>query len=440
MSPTPLSAAVSHVGKVRSNNQDSGYAGHHLFVVADGMGGHAGGDVASAIATKRVAEADAEYGAAEDAEQALQAAMIAANSLLAETVFEHSELTGMGTTVSGIVCVRDQIVLAHIGDSRIYRFRDGELEQVTADHTFVQRLVDSGRITPEEAAVHPRRSVLMRVLGDVDAAPEIDTKVLDTRPGDRWVLCSDGLSSYVSEDKLSAILGSVRSSQGAADRMVKESLDHGAPDNVTVIILDIASAEDAVVPEPIGFVGSAAAPLLFEGSETERRPIRLPTLLLHPLKSTPPEDTHFEPEREEFLEQLIEEDRRRARRRRVTWLVVIAVVIASIIAGVALAYQWTQTHYFVGVADNGTVAIFQGVQQNVGPISLSSVEQSSAVRADDLPAFERRQVEATINADDLRDAHDILDRLTRVAEATSSGSSTTDPVPTPSPTPTEGTP
>jgi serine/threonine protein phosphatase PrpC len=412
---TSTSAAVSHVGRIRSNNQDSGYAGRFLFVVADGMGGHAGGDVASAIATTRIADADVEYAAVEDAEHALQSAMIAANSLLAETVFEHSELTGMGTTVSGIVRVGDQVALAHIGDSRIYRYRDGELEQVTSDHTFVQRLVDSGRITPEEAAVHPRRSVLMRVLGDVDAAPEIDTKILDTRPGDRWLLCSDGLSSYVAEDKLAAILATVRSAQAAADRMVKESLDHGAPDNVTVVILDIV--DEAVDAAPAGFVGSAAAPLMFDGVENERRPIRLPTLLLHPLKSTPPEDTHFEPEREEFLEQLIEEDRRRARRRRITWLVVLAVAIAAIVTAVALAYQWTQTHYYVGVADDGTVAIFQGVQQNIGPISLSSIEQTSEVDVDDLPAFERRQVEATINADDLRDAHDILDRLSRLAES-----------------------
>jgi serine/threonine protein phosphatase PrpC len=415
---TPLSAAVSHVGKIRSNNQDSGYAGRHLFIVADGMGGHAGGDVASAIATKRLAEADTDYAVAEDAEQALRSAMIAANSLLAETVFEHSELTGMGTTVSGILRVGDQIALAHIGDSRIYRFRDGELEQVTADHTFVQRLVDSGRITAEEAAVHPRRSVLMRVLGDVDAAPEIDTKILDTQPGDRWLLCSDGLSSYVTEDRLGAILGSVRSPQDAADRMVKESLDHGAPDNVTVVIADIGGA-DAVadIVEPAGFVGSAAVPLMFDGAEDERRPIRLPTLLLHPLKSTPPEDAHFEPEREEFLEQLIEEDRRRANRRRITWLVVVAVAIAAIVAAVALAYQWTQTHYYVGVADDGTVAIFQGVQQNIGPIPLSHVEQSSEVQVEDLPTFERQQVEATINADNLRDAHDILDRLNRLADS-----------------------
>jgi serine/threonine protein phosphatase PrpC len=420
---TPLSAAVSHVGKIRSNNQDSGYAGRHLFIVADGMGGHAGGDVASAIATKRLAEADTDYPGAEDAEQALRSAMIAANSLLAETVFEHSELTGMGTTVSGILRVGDQVALAHIGDSRIYRFRDGELEQVTADHTFVQRLVDSGRITAEEAAVHPRRSVLMRVLGDVDAAPEIDTKILDTQPGDRWLLCSDGLSSYVSEERLGTILGSVRSPQDAADRMVKESLDHGAPDNVTVVIADIDGADAAPdAAEPAGFVGSAAAPLMFDGAEDERRPIRLPTLLLHPLKSTPPEDAHFEPEREEFLEQLIEEDRRRANRRRITWLVVVAVAIAAIVAAVALAYQWTQTHYYVGVADDGTVAIFQGVQQNIGPIPLSHVEQSSEVQVEDLPTFERQQVEATINADNLRDAHDILDRLNRLADSAADSS------------------
>jgi len=169
--PTPTSAAVSHVGKIRSNNQDSGYSGAHLFLVADGMGGHAGGDVASAIAAKRVAEADTDYATAEEAEFALQSALISANSLLAETVFEHSELTGMGTTVSGILRVGDKVAMAHIGDSRIYLFRDDKLTQISADHTFVQRLVDSGRITPEEAAVHPRRSVLMRVLGDVDAAP-----------------------------------------------------------------------------------------------------------------------------------------------------------------------------------------------------------------------------------------------------------------------------
>jgi len=408
---TSSSAAVSHVGRIRSNNQDSAYSGAHLFLVADGMGGHAGGDVASAIVAKRVAEADHAYPTPHDAEFALQSSLIAANSLLAETVFEHSELTGMGTTASGMIRVGGQMVIAHIGDSRIYRLRDGELEQITADHTFVQRLVDSGRITPEEAAVHPRRSVLMRVLGDVDAAPEIDTKILDTRPGDRWLLCSDGLSSYVSEEKIATILQTAVGAQAAADRLVKESLDHGAPDNVTVLIEDIGDLEDtAATPR---FVGSAASPLSFEGEST-RRPIRLPTLLLHPLKSTQPEDAHFEPEREGYLEELLEEDRRRALRRRVTWIVVALIAAAAIVTAVLVGYQWTQSRYYVGV-DQGRVAVYRGVQQNVGPIRLSSVYQATSIDVSDLSTFERQNVQRTIPADDLRDALAIVDRLQTAA-------------------------
>jgi serine/threonine protein phosphatase PrpC len=405
---TPTSAAVSHVGKVRSNNQDSAYAGMHLFVVADGMGGHAGGDVASAIAAKRIAEADVDYPSVRDAESALRQSLIAANSILAETVFEHSELTGMGTTVSGLLRVGNQFALAHIGDSRVYRFRDNELTQITADHTFVQRLVDSGRITPEEAAVHPRRSVLMRVLGDVDAAPEIDTAIFDTQPGDRWMLCSDGLSSYVSDDKMAAILATVHTAQGAADRLVKESLDHGAPDNVTVVLVDIDDSNGASGISPT-FVGSAAAPLSFE-SESSRRPIRLPTLLLHPLKATPPEDSHFEPEGEGYLEELIEEDRKRARRRRIVWLVVLVVAVAAIVGGLFIAYSYTQSKYYVG-EESGKVVIFRGVQQNVGPISLSSVYQSTSITVSSLTMFQQQSVDATIPASDLRDALDIVDRL-----------------------------
>src|SRR5690554_7335298 len=144
MATTGRSAAVSHVGKIRANNQDSGYAGNQLFVVADGMGGHAGGDVASAIAIKRVIEVDKPFASAHDAEFALQSALLAANSLIAETVFEHPELTGMGTTVSAVLRLGDQVAIAHIGCLRIYRFRPGELEQITADHTLVHRRVDSG--------------------------------------------------------------------------------------------------------------------------------------------------------------------------------------------------------------------------------------------------------------------------------------------------------
>ncbi|HEX3679823.1 MAG TPA: PP2C family serine/threonine-protein phosphatase, partial [Galbitalea sp.] len=346
MAEEQKSAAVSHVGKIRANNQDSGYAGSYLFVVADGMGGHAGGDVASAIAVRRISEVDQKYTSAHDAAFALQSALIAANSLLAETVFEHNELTGMGTTVSGLIRVDNQIAMAHIGDSRIYRFRGGKLEQISTDHTFVQRLVDSGRITPEEAAVHPRRSVLMRVLGDVDAAPEIDTNVFDTAPGDRWLICSDGLSSYVTDDKMEHVLATVASAQEAATRLIKESLDQGAPDNVTVVLLDVDDSPDSSHVPPIT-VGSAASPLSFD-SDSARRALRLPTLLLHPLKATQPDPSHFEPESDDYLDELIQEDRNRQRRRRITWLVSIILVVAAIVAVGIIGYNWTQTNYYVG--------------------------------------------------------------------------------------------
>jgi PPM family protein phosphatase len=413
MAGSDLSAAVSHVGRIRSNNQDSGYAGANLFVVADGMGGHAGGDVASAIAVKRIAEVDREFPSANDAEFALHQALLAANTLLAETVFEHSELTGMGTTVSGMLRVGDRVAIAHIGDSRIYRFRAGILEQITNDHTFVQRLVDSGRITAEEAAVHPRRSVLMRVLGDVDASPEIDTTVVETKPGDRWVICSDGLSSYVPEDKLAAVLATTPSTQEAAERMVALSLDAGAPDNVTVVIMDVAADRDSASRPPT-MVGSAAAPLSF-APDPQRRPMRIPTLLLHPLKATQHDDSHFEPESDEYLDALIAEDRRRAQRRRATWLVFIVLAVGAIVAGLVLGYQYTQQQYYVGVAD-GRVAIYQGVQQSLGPIALSHVVETSSIDLDDLPEFQRETVERTINAGSLSRARVILENLTDVAD------------------------
>lgn len=408
MAPSDNSAAVSHVGKIRSNNQDSGYAGRHLFLVADGMGGHAGGDVASALAVKRIVETDRAYPSAGDAEFALQQALLAANTLLAETVFEHGELTGMGTTVSGILRVADKVAIAHIGDSRIYLCRDGELTQVTADHTFVQRLVDSGRITAEEAAVHPRRSVLMRVLGDVDASPEIDTTILDTRPGDRWLLCSDGLSSYVSDEKMLGVLTTIPIAQHAAERLIKESLDAGAPDNVTVVLVDVDERGDSSSDPPVT-VGSAAAPLSFE-PDAQRRGIRLPSLLLHPLKATQTDDSHFEPESDEYLDALIAEDRRRLRRRRISWLAFLVVVLAAVTAGLVLGYQYTQRQFFVGVSGD-RVAIFQGVQQDIGPITLSHVYETTTIGLDDLPMWRRESVEATINADDLADARRIVEML-----------------------------
>ncbi|WP_316306328.1 PP2C family protein-serine/threonine phosphatase [Clavibacter michiganensis] len=418
MATVTQAAAVSHVGKVRSNNQDSGYAGRDLFVVADGMGGHAGGDVASAVALTRIIEADKPYASAHDAEFALQAGLVAANQLLAETVFEHSELTGMGTTVSALARVGRHVAIAHIGDSRIYLFRRGELSQISADHTFVQRLVDSGRITPEEALVHPRRSVLMRVLGDVDAAPEVDTQVLDTHTGDRWLLCSDGLSSYVSEQRITEILATAGTPDTVADALVKESLDHGAPDNVTVVVVDVLDEDDETAasrpaPEPV-VVGSASQPLAF-GDEPAKRAVRIPSLLLHPLRATTAaRDAQFEPESDQYLEALIAEDKRRALRRRVTWLVGVTLIVAGLVLACVLGYRWTQSRYYVGESD-GVVAVYNGVQQTIGPIELSHVYARTEVQVDDLQPFYRQQVEQTINADSLAGAEEIVNRLQEAA-------------------------
>lgn len=406
---TTLSAAGSHVGKVRANNQDSGYAGEHLFVVADGMGGHAGGDVASAMTLQSIAEMDRAFDSADDAARELSSALLDANQELAEAVFEHPELTGMGTTVSGFVRVGDRLAIAHIGDSRIYRWRDGQLTQITKDHTFVQRLVDSGRITAEEAAVHPRRSVLMRVLGDVDLTPEIDTEVVDTQPGDRWLLCSDGLSGFVTEERIAELLAEHADAAAAVEALIDESLDEGAPDNVTIVIVGVDDSPSSAVSSP-QFVGSAAQPLSF-GATVTKRSVRLPALLLHPLKAQSiPEDEHFEPESEEFFRELIAEDARRKVRRRITWSVGLLLVVALVVSALVAGYQWTQTRFFVGVTE-GQVAIFQGVQQNIGPFPLSSVYLESGIDIDDLEPFSRQRVQSTINADDLADALSIIDRL-----------------------------
>lgn len=406
---TTLSAAGSHVGKVRLNNQDSGYAGEHLFVVADGMGGHAGGDVASALAIQSIAHVDRPFENPADAAQALRDALLEANQELAETVFEHPELAGMGTTVSGFVRVGDRLAVAHIGDSRIYRWRDGVLTQVTKDHTFVQRLVDSGRITAEEAAVHPRRSVLMRVLGDVELTPEIDVEVLDTRAGDRWVLCSDGLSGYVDEERIGELLDEHPDASAAVEALIDESLDHGAPDNVTVVVVGVDDTPSSSAGRAL-MVGSATQPLSY-GAPTQRRVVRLPSLLLHPLTpATDPEDEHFEPESEELLAELIAENERRKVRRRITWSVGVLLVASLIVGALAAGYQWTQSRYFVGVS-NGQVAVFQGVQQSIGPFPLSSVYFESDIDIDELSPFSRERVESTINARDLPEALSIIDRL-----------------------------
>ena len=253
-------AARSDVGRIRAKNDDSAYVGKHLAIVADGMGGHAGGDVASAATVLDMLHLDhGHYDG--DAGTVLADEIQTANSLLSELVHINPKLAGMGTTVTALLLAEGKLHFAHIGDSRAYRLRNGEFRQISVDHTFVQRLIDEGRLRPEEAETHPHKNVLMRVLGDVDASPELDLATMDVEPGERWLLCSDGLN-YVAGHVVERTVRETKDLRECVETLVDLTLEAGAPDNVTVVLLeiveetpdDVRTAAVEVVPPPAASV------------------------------------------------------------------------------------------------------------------------------------------------------------------------------------------
>lgn len=244
----------SHVGKVRDGNEDSAYAGSRLALVADGMGGHAAGEVASSAVVATLAQLD-EDEAGLDLLEVLATAVRAANDLLRAMVDADSTLDGMGTTLTAMLSSGTRLGLAHVGDSRAYLLRDGEFSQLTHDQTLVQRMVDEGRITPEQAETHPQRSLLTQAL-DGRSGVEPDLSVREARRGDRYLLCSDGLSGYVPHDSIAESLA-MADPDVAAETLIESALRAGAPDNVTVVIADVVE-DDAGLPDtPV--VGGAAA-------------------------------------------------------------------------------------------------------------------------------------------------------------------------------------
>ena len=247
--------ARSDTGLKRSKNDDSGYGGRFLAVVADGMGGHVGGDVASATTVLNLTPLD--HPDFEDGTGSVYLAdeIQSANLIINELAANDPQLAGMGTTCTALLIDGDCIELAHIGDSRAYRLRpgaDGEFEQISTDHTFVQRLLNEGRITPQEAENHPHKNVIMRVLGDVDASPELELKTLDAVPGERWVLSSDGLDAVVSLAEIEQVMRSTDDLSEIADTLIAMTLERGAPDNVTVVSLQVIDREVLPVDEPVG--------------------------------------------------------------------------------------------------------------------------------------------------------------------------------------------
>jgi protein phosphatase len=414
MSVKTQSFAASDIGRVRKTNQDSGYAGYNFFFVADGMGGHAGGDIASAIIAQGVARADKDYEDTDQAASSVTEALLEANQKLASTVAEHPELKGMGTTFSGVVFTGDLVTVTHIGDSRVYMVSDGKVSQVTRDHTFVQRLVDTGRITAAEALTHPRRSVLMRVLGDVEIAPEIDTETFKAAPGDRWMLCSDGLCGVVPDEIINGILlnKSVDAEEATA-LLIYEAIEHGAPDNITVVVVDVlsAAAQTDFAAQPT-FVGSAENEVVI----TTRRGSRLveifnPRLIRDLLVRQPTEQ--FAVETEELLERIMKETRSKVRWRRVRGLAIIATLIA--LAGYLgySAYAYTQTRFFIAESD-GYVVIYQGIRESFGPFVFSREYERTDLIVDQLNTYQQQLVERSISGDSLEDINNKLQTLREV--------------------------
>ena len=410
-----VSAAASHVGRVRSANQDSGYSGYQLFFVADGMGGHAGGEFASALSSQRIAQIDANYATPDDAGAAMLNVILEANQALTETVANHPELAGMGTTFSGMMFVEDQAMLGHIGDSRIYLYRGGALRQITKDHTFVQRLVDLGRITPAEALVHPRRNVIMRVLGDTNEVPQLDAEVMDVQPGDRWLLCSDGLCGYVSDEIIERNLGSSESAQEVTEVLIGEALEAGAPDNVTIVIVDVLSDSAGVTSElEAKYVGAAENDIVIE-ERKGRKSLGLlnPRLLVDIFRPTA-EGTDFLPESDELLDKFQSETTKKLRWRRVRQLLTVLVLSATVAGGLWLGYQYTQTKYYVAES-NGHIAIFKGIREVLGPIKFSRVFDETEYLVEDLPKYQRGLVQNSVFATSVEDANRIIDEILKAA-------------------------
>lgn len=254
-------AALSDIGKIRQSNQDSGYAGPNLLVLADGMGGPAGGDIASSIAIDHLRSLDTEADTPEEALESLREAIAQAHQELCERSTQDPALAGLGTTCIAIRRSQNAITMTHIGDSRAYRLRGGELRQMTNDHSFVQYLVDTGQLTPEQAENHPQRSVLLRVLGDSQEDVTLDESQPDFTVGDRWLLCSDGLCGFVSGQTIGKMLYRSETPQQACETLVELALKAGGPDNITCVVADIVEDPQAQEPQ---IVGAAATDRLAE--------------------------------------------------------------------------------------------------------------------------------------------------------------------------------
>ena len=416
-------AARSDTGLIRSANEDSCYAGPRLLVVADGVGGHAAGEVASSVAVAALAALD-EDSPGRDLLERLSTAVTNANHHLRDMVAGDPDLKGMGTTLTALLRAGSRFGLVHVGDSRCYLLRRGELQQITHDHTFVQTLVDEGRITAEEADHHPQRNLITNSLDgreDID----LDLSIREARVGDRYLLCSDGLSGVVSEDTIRDTLLAEADTDVAVDRLVDLALKGGGPDNITAIVADVVEVETKP-PSAVPITVGAAA----DGVQPSAAPADSPAHKAAALRPAPEEPAvPIEPD---------EDDRPR---RRGLLVAVLVLLLLALGGGAYGAYRWSQTQYYVGASDD-SVAIFRGLSQNVGPVRTSNLYEEQDIALADLPAYQQERVRSAIETSGLADARRIVRNLRQQAEECRAQASqpppTTEPSPTPSPTGTRG--
>ena len=406
-------SARSDVGLLREINEDSGYAGPRLLVVADGVGGHAAGEVASSVAVGVLAGLD-EDSPGGDLLDRLSTAVRSANSHLRDMVSGDPDLRGMGTTVTALLRAGSRFGLVHVGDSRGYLLRDGQLQQITRDHTFVQSLLDEGRITAEEADHHPQRNLITNAL-DGREDVELDLSVRETRAGDRYLLCSDGLSNMVSQDTIRDTLADEASTDVAVERLVELALKAGGSDNITAIVADVVEVETKPPSAVPVIVGAAAV-----------------GAIKHDRDDTPAaKAAALRPEPEQVDDEY-DDDAGATGPRRGRLLLLLLLLLVLLAGGAFGAWRWSQTQYYVG-AEGSQVAIFRGLSQDVGPLQTSRLYRAEDVALSDLPTYQQEQVRAAIATEGLADAERVVDRLRRQAALCQAAAAAT-PSPTPSAT------
>jgi serine/threonine protein phosphatase PrpC len=392
-------AIRSDVGLLREGNEDAAYAGPRLLAVADGMGGHAAGEVASAAAISALARLDDDVPGS-DLLDALADAVADANHTLHDMVLADSVLEGMGTTLTAMLWSGSRVALVHIGDSRAYLLRDGEFHQITHDHTLVQTLVDEGRISPDDVATHPQRSMLLRALdGRADVEPDLSLR--EARLGDRYLLCSDGLSGVVSEETLHRTLAKVEDLNEVVLQLVELAIRGGGPDNITCIVADVVDSATALLPpsEASVMVGAAS-----NGSGGTPFRTDSPAGRAHLLTRTAPQVAvaiaHDDPApgRPSDGDDHDHGGHRRRKRRLPLVTSALVILVVLVVGGAYAGWRYTQSQYYVG-EDSGKVVIFRGINQSVAGIKLYSVAQRFNIPVASLPSMDASTVRATITSD-----------------------------------------